>query len=153
MDACWTDREQEPLPTPSQDRADASLPSSMLDHDEVLACEIIDKLESSIISYMASKHAVGRAVRRRVAEWGSASVRLNAVCPGPTNTPLLQGCMDDPLTSDAIEGLSIPLGRRGEPEDVANTVAFLSGEQANWIHGSILYVDGGNDAEIRPDRY
>jgi len=126
---------------------------AMLEHNEAEACEIIDKLESSIIAYMASKNAIGRAVRRRAAEWGKASVRLNAVCPGPTNTPLLQGCIDDPLTSDAIESLSIPLGRRGEPEDVANTVAFLSGEQANWIHGSILYVDGGNDAEIRPDRY
>ncbi len=126
---------------------------AMLDHNEAEACEIIDKLESSIIAYMASKNAIGRAVRRRAAEWGKASVRLNAVCPGPTNTPLLQDCIDDPLTGDAIANLKIPLGRRGEPEDVANTVWFLSGEQANWMHGSILYVDGGNDAEMRPDRY
>lgn len=126
---------------------------AMLEHNEAEACEVIDKLESSIVAYMASKHAVGRAVRRRAGEWGRASVRLNAVCPGPTNTPLLQGCIDDPLTSEAIKSLSIPLGRRGEPEDIANSVWFLSGEQANWIHGSILYVDGGNDAEIRPDRY
>jgi NAD(P)-dependent dehydrogenase (short-subunit alcohol dehydrogenase family) len=126
---------------------------AMLEHNEAEACEVVDKLESSIIAYMASKHAVGRAVRRRAAEWGKVSVRLNAVCPGPTNTPLLQGCIDDPLTREAIENLRIPLGRRGEPEDVANTVWFLSGEQANWMHGSILYVDGGNDAEMRPDSY
>ncbi|MCH7600665.1 MAG: SDR family oxidoreductase, partial [Myxococcales bacterium] len=86
-------------------------------------------------------------------ELARKNVLCNAVCPGPTNTPLLQGCIDDPLTSEAIKSLSIPLGRRGEPEDIANSVWFLSGEQANWIHGSILYVDGGNDAEIRPDRY
>jgi NAD(P)-dependent dehydrogenase (short-subunit alcohol dehydrogenase family) len=127
---------------------------AMLAHDEAAACELIDKDENSILAYMGSKNAVGRAVRRRAGEWGRASVRLNAVCPGPVNTPLLQGCIDDPLTAGAIEGLSIPLGRRGEPEDVAKTVWFLSSpEQAGWIHGSVLYVDGGNDAEIRPDRY
>jgi NAD(P)-dependent dehydrogenase (short-subunit alcohol dehydrogenase family) len=126
---------------------------AMLEHNEAEACEIIDKLENPVIAYMASKHAVGRAVRRRAGDWGRASVRLNAVCPGPTNTPLLQQSIDDPKTSAAVENLSIPLGRRGEPVDVANTVWFLSSDQADWIHGSILYVDGGNDAEIRPDRY
>ncbi len=126
---------------------------AMLENDEAAACELIDKDENSVLAYIGSKNAVGRAVRHRAGAWGRASVRLNAVCPGPVNTPLLQKCMDDPLTGGAIESLSIPLGRRGEPEDVANTVWFLSAEQAGWIHGSIFYVDGGNDAEIRPDRY
>jgi NAD(P)-dependent dehydrogenase (short-subunit alcohol dehydrogenase family) len=127
---------------------------AMLDHDEAAACELIDKDENSILAYMGSKNAVGRAVRRRAADWGHASVRLNAVCPGPVNTPLLKACIDDPKTGGAIASLSIPLGRRGEPEDIAKTVWFLSSpEQAGWIHGSVLYVDGGNDAEIRPDRY
>lgn len=126
---------------------------AMLEHDEALACELVDKNENSILAYMGSKNAVGRAVRRRAGEWGRASVRLNAVCPGPTNTALLEGCENDPLTADAIKSLSIPLGRRGEPEDISNLIWFLSSEQASWIHGSVMYVDGGNDAEIRPDRF
>ncbi len=126
---------------------------AMLDNNESEACEIIDKLDSSIVAYMGSKNAVGRAVRRRAAQWGQARVRLNAVCPGPVNTPLLQESIDDPVTSDAVANLSIPLGRRGEPEDIADAVWFLAGEQASWIHGSILYVDGGNDAEIRSDAF
>lgn len=126
---------------------------AMLDHDEALACELIDKHDNSILAYMGSKNAVGRAVRRRASEWGRAAVRLNAVCPGPTETPLLKDCEDDPLTGGAIGNLSIPLGRRGQPEDIANLVAFLSGDQASWIHGSVVYIDGGNDAEIRPDRF
>ena len=70
-----------------------------------------------------------------------------------TNTALLEDCENDPLTADAIKNLSIPLGRRGEPEDIANLVWFLSSNQASWVHGSVIYVDGGNDAEIRPDRF
>ncbi len=126
---------------------------AMLEHDEALACELVDKDENSILAYMGSKNAVGRAVRRRAGEWGRGSVRLNAVCPGPTNTALLKDCENDPLTADAIKNLSIPLGRRGEPEDIANLVWFLSSDQASWVHGSVIYVDGGNDAEIRPDRF
>jgi NAD(P)-dependent dehydrogenase (short-subunit alcohol dehydrogenase family) len=126
---------------------------AMLEHDEEKACKIIDEADSPILAYMGSKNAVGRAVRRRADEWGKAGVRLNAVCPGPVNTPLLQGTIDDPATRDAIAKLNIPLGRRGEPAEIAGLIAFMSGSDASWVHGSIFYIDGGNDASIRPDRY
>ena len=126
---------------------------AMLDHDEEEACRIIDEMDSPIVAYMGSKNAVGRAVRRRAGEWGGEGVRLNAVCPGPTETPLLQGTIDDPTTKAAVESLDIPLGRRGQPEDIAKLVSFVAGDDASWIHGSVFYVDGGNDATIRPDRY
>jgi len=126
---------------------------SMLDHNEEEACEMIDKEENSILAYLGSKNAVGRAVRRRAGEWGNASVRLNAVCPGPVETPLLQGCIDDPVQGPAIANLNIPLGRRGQPEDIAKLVWFLSSDDASWVHGSIYYCDGGNDADIRPELF
>ncbi len=135
------------------DFAEMPFVHAMLEHREADACQIIDDANSPILAYMCSKHALGRAVRRRAGEWGKAGVRLNAVCPGPTNTPLLQGTIDDPATKAAVEGLDIPLGRRGEPVDVANLVSFLCSPEASWIHGSIYYVDGGNDATVRPDRY
>jgi NAD(P)-dependent dehydrogenase (short-subunit alcohol dehydrogenase family) len=99
------------------------------------------------------EHALGRAVRRRACKWGDARIRLNGVAPGPVQTPLLQGALDDPDTGDAVRGLNVPIGRWGEPEEVAALVAFLFGPEARWIHGSIFYIDGGNDAAIRPDRY
>jgi NAD(P)-dependent dehydrogenase (short-subunit alcohol dehydrogenase family) len=126
---------------------------AMLDHDEEEACRIIDEMDNPIVAYMGSKNAVGRAVRRRAGEWGAEGVRLNAVCPGPTETALLQGTIDDPATKAAVESLDIPLGRRGQPEDIAKLVSFVAGEDATWIHGSVFYIDGGNDATIRPDRY
>jgi NAD(P)-dependent dehydrogenase (short-subunit alcohol dehydrogenase family) len=126
---------------------------ALLDGDEERAARVIDEQDSPIVAYMGSKHALGRAVRRRVRPFGSAGVRLNGVAPGPVRTPLLQATLDDPATRGAIESIDLPLGRFGEPDDVARLVSFLLSPDASWIHGSIVYVDGGNDAEIRPDRY
>jgi NAD(P)-dependent dehydrogenase (short-subunit alcohol dehydrogenase family) len=127
--------------------------TALLGGDEEEARRIVDAGGNSIIAYLGSKHALGRAVRRRAGEWGRAGVRLNAVAPGPVKTPLLAGDMADPVTGAAIGKLSIPLGRMGEPGEIAELAAFLLGAQASWIHGSIFYIDGGNDAEIRPDRF
>jgi NAD(P)-dependent dehydrogenase (short-subunit alcohol dehydrogenase family) len=66
---------------------------------------------------------------------------------------LLQATFDDPVFGDAARSLEVPLGRLGEPRDVANLVAFLLGPEAAWIHGGIYYVDGGNDAVWRPDAF
>ena len=126
---------------------------ALLEHDEIEACRIIDEEDSGPIAYMGSKHALGRAVRRRVRRWGDACVRLKGVCPGPIRTALLEAELQDPGTAAPIENIDIPIGRWGEPEDIAKLVAFLLGPDAQWIHGSIVYADGGNDAEIRPDRY
>jgi len=126
---------------------------ALLAHDEAEAARIIDEMDSGPIAYMGSKHALGRALRRRVRTWGDARVRLNGVCPGPVRTPLLEAGLADPATHDAIENIDIPIGRWGQPSDIAEMVGFLLEPRAGWIHGSMFYVDGGNDAEIRPDRY
>ena len=126
---------------------------ALLAHDEAEAARVVDAAQSSIIAYLGSKHALGRAVRRRAPAWGRAGVRLNAIAPGPVRTPLLEGDLADPVTGAAIRKLSVPLGRMGEPEEVAELAAFLLGPKASWIHGGVYYIDGGNDAEIRPDRF
>jgi NAD(P)-dependent dehydrogenase (short-subunit alcohol dehydrogenase family) len=106
-----------------------------------------------ILAYLGSKHALARAVRRRAGAWGRAGVRLNAVAPGPVRTPLLQGDMDDPVTGAAIKRFPVPLGRVAEPEEIAELAAFLLGPAGSFIQGSIYYIDGGSDAEMRPDRF
>jgi NAD(P)-dependent dehydrogenase (short-subunit alcohol dehydrogenase family) len=127
--------------------------AALLAHDEAGAHRILEETGEPFLAYAGSKNALGRALRRRAGEWGGAGVRLNAVCPGPVETPLLEGGLDDPRFGEAIRTLQVPLGRRGQPEDIAGLVSFLLGPEASWIHGSIYYIDGGNDAEVRPDRF
>lgn len=126
---------------------------ALLDHDEKKACRLIDETGDPVLAYFGSKNALGKAVRRRAAKWAMAGVRLNAVAPGPVKTPLLQADMDDPLTGAAVRELRVPLGRMAEPHEIAELIAFLLGPHGSWIHGSIYFIDGGIDAEIRPDRY
>lgn len=126
--------------------------SAMLDGDEAKARELIAS-ENGFMAYGGSKHALCCAVRRRTETWGSAGVRLNAIAPGSTQTPLLQGTIDHPLYSKGLASLKEPLGRNAAPEEIANAIAFLQSPDASFVHGSILYADGGNDAAMRLDRF
>jgi NAD(P)-dependent dehydrogenase (short-subunit alcohol dehydrogenase family) len=125
---------------------------ALLDNDESRARELV-AAENGFVAYAGSKHALCRAVRRRATRWGQAGVRLNGICPGPTRTPLLQGSIDHPVFGKGVESLEIPIGRMAQPEEIASVIDFMLGPDAAYIHGSILYVDGGNDASMRPDRF
>lgn len=125
---------------------------ALLDHDEARAHELLEK-ENGFIAYGGSKHALSRAVRRRAPQWGKAGVRLNGIAPGPTRTPLMDGAAAHPVWGKGVEALSVPLGRWAEPVEIAATIAFLLGPEASYIHGSIVFADGGNDAELRPDGF
>jgi NAD(P)-dependent dehydrogenase (short-subunit alcohol dehydrogenase family) len=133
--------------------AESSLAHAMLDHDEALARRLADDEYSGQAVYMISKNALGRAVRRRALEWGDAGVRLNAVAPGPVETPLLQGGLETPGDGDAIRAFKVPVGRFGRPDEIAGVIRFLLAPEAGFVHGSIWYADGGADANVRPDRY
>jgi NAD(P)-dependent dehydrogenase (short-subunit alcohol dehydrogenase family) len=126
---------------------------AMLDGDEDRAGRLIDEIGSGPLAYMASKHALGRAIRRRAVAWGEARVPLNGVAPGPVRTPLYEADRAAPGTGEAIRNLKVPMGPLAEPGVIAGLIAFLLGPEAGWIHGSIYYIDGGMDAAIRPDRF
>jgi NAD(P)-dependent dehydrogenase (short-subunit alcohol dehydrogenase family) len=105
------------------------------------------------LAYAGSKNALTVAVRRRVAAWGAAGVRLNTVAPGATETPLLQAGLEDPRFSEAIKNFVAPLARRAEPSEIASVVAFLMGSGASFVHGAQFCVDGGIDALMRPTQF
>jgi NAD(P)-dependent dehydrogenase (short-subunit alcohol dehydrogenase family) len=132
---------------------DSALVKAMLDHDEAESRRIADEELGGQAVYMLSKHALGCAIRRRCLDWGEAGVRLNAVAPGPVDTPLLRGGLETPGDGDLIRGFKIPVGRFGEPEEIAGVVSYLLSPQTAFVHGAIWYVDGGADANVRPDRY
>jgi 3alpha-hydroxysteroid 3-dehydrogenase len=102
-------------------------------------------------AYGMSKLALTRAVRRRAGTWGEQRVRLNALAPGPVDTPLLQGALADPVLGPLTEALPVPLGRRATAAEIAGLVAFLLSPAAGYVHGAVLFADGGTDALLRPD--
>jgi NAD(P)-dependent dehydrogenase (short-subunit alcohol dehydrogenase family) len=106
-------------------------------------------------AYSGSKQAVARWMRRHTAEYAAQGIRMNAVAPGYTETPMTAAVKDDPNYGDAIRQFvaSIPVGRPGAPEDMAKAVSFLFSEDAAFICGSVLFVDGGHDAMMRPDQF
>ncbi|MDJ0786288.1 MAG: SDR family oxidoreductase [Myxococcota bacterium] len=108
---------------------------------------------NGFFAYAGSKHALSRAVRRRAGEYGRAGIRLNGIAPGATRTPLLEGGASHPVFGKGMAQLDIPLGRHAEPDEIAGVIEFLLGPAAAYVHGSIVYADGGNDAAIRPDRF
>jgi 3-oxoacyl-[acyl-carrier protein] reductase len=89
------------------------------------------------VSYAASKHAIESYSRSAAAEIGKYGITVNIVTPGPIQTGY--------LTPKAVKEIAAatPLGRVGEPEDIADVVVFLASEQARWITGQLIYVGGG----------
>ena len=132
--------------------ASGAIAEACLDDDEDGA-QLLARDAHPAVAYAASKVAIGKAVRRRVQSFGERGVRLNAVAPGAFLTPLLQQGLDDPETGDLIRGLPIPLGRFGEPDDIAAVIVWLLSDEARYVHGSTLFVDGGTDALLSPDRF
>lgn len=133
--------------------ADGELSRACLAADETEAKRLAAAMHGTI-AYAGAKLALARWVRRHApsAPWAGAGIRLNAVAPGPITTPLLQAGLDDPVLGPAIRGLPVPLGAMGAPEQVASAVAFLLGEGARFCCGSVLFVDGGTDAMMFPER-
>lgn len=92
-------------------------------------------------AYTASKHAVIGITKVAAMEAGPFGVRVNAVCPGATNTDMLHRFADAP-TREKIAG-DVPLGRLGEPADIAAAICFLASPRAAYVNGEELKVDGG----------
>jgi NAD(P)-dependent dehydrogenase (short-subunit alcohol dehydrogenase family) len=99
--------------------------------------------------YSAAKGALLALTRGAAVEWGPRGVRVNAVAPGPTHTPLIDawiGAQDDPATFQREVEATIPQHRLGSPEEVAATVAFLASDEAAHITGASVAIDGGYTA-------
>ena len=92
------------------------------------------------VHYCASKAAVLGFTKCLAREVGSRGIRVNAICPGPTNTRLMAGISPD-YAKAMIQ--SIPLGRIGEPEEVANTAVFLASDESSFFTGQTLAANGG----------
>lgn len=126
---------------------------SLVEGEQDKALDMADEMETQAV-YSASKRAIARWMRRNSTAYAADGVRMNAVAPGYTRTPMTQKVEEDPTYGPAIKEFvaSIPVGRAGMPEDIANAVSFLLGPQGSFVCGSVLFVDGGHDAQFRPDQ-
>jgi NAD(P)-dependent dehydrogenase (short-subunit alcohol dehydrogenase family) len=96
--------------------------------------------------YVVSKHGVVALTESMALDYASFSVRVNCVCPGFVDTPLLRQTIDaqpEPHRARLYWTSLHPLGRLGQPDDVAGAVLFLASDDARWITGATLPVDGG----------
>lgn len=100
-------------------------------------------------AYCASKGATLAFTRALAAELGPRGIRVNALCPGPTDTPMLRGefaSTGDPHAERQATIDGIPLGRLGRAEEIADVACFLASDGASFVTGATLLVDGGRTA-------
>jgi NAD(P)-dependent dehydrogenase (short-subunit alcohol dehydrogenase family) len=98
---------------------------------------------TSQISYTASKGGVLAMSRELGVQFARSGVRVNALCPGPVNTPLLQELFAKDPERAARRLVHVPMGRFAEPEEIASAAAFLASDDASFITASSFIVDGG----------
>ncbi len=96
----------------------------------------------TVPGYAASKGAIGQLTMAFANEWASKGVNVNAIAPGYISTDNTEALRNNPVRSKAILE-RIPAGRWGEPEDFAGPIVFLCSAASDYIHGTIMLVDGG----------
>ncbi len=107
---------------------------------------------TSQISYTASKGAVLSMSRELGVEFGRRGVRVNALCPGPVNTPLLEELFSTDPASASKRLVHIPMGRFGEVREIAQSALFLASDDSSFVTASAFMVDGGlSGAYVTPE--
>src|SRR5579885_359281 len=107
---------------------------------------------TSQISYTASKGGVLALSRELGVQFARDGIRVNALCPGPVNTPLLQELFAKDPERAARRLVHVPIGRFAEPLEIANAVLFLASDDSSFITASQFLVDGGiSGAYVTPE--
>lgn len=125
------------------------------DEERVLeiAKDIPDNLRPH--AYSSSKHALARWVRRVSPSWATDGLRINAVAPGNTTTPMTKGMTEEQMDAALLIPIPTRYGRKEflDAEEIANGIVFLASKKASGINGTILFIDGGIDALLRSERF
>ena len=102
--------------------------------------------QKNVVAYSTSKHAMIGLTRSMAVDMASRNVRVNCVCPGTVNTPMIQSIIEldsDPDKLKKVLDKMHPLGRIAQPSEIGEVIAFLASERASFMTGSIVVVDGG----------
>ncbi|WP_338471184.1 SDR family oxidoreductase [Niallia sp. XMNu-256] len=91
-------------------------------------------------AYSATKHAVIGLTKTIAGEYGRENIRINVIAPGTNETPMVKAFPPEAIKEMAE---SVPMGRLGQPHEVADVVDFLLSDESSYIHGAIISIDGG----------
>jgi NAD(P)-dependent dehydrogenase (short-subunit alcohol dehydrogenase family) len=118
----------------------------------IRAVRVFGPVGSALI-YAASKIAVSRWVRSHAIrpEWAGAGIRLNALAPGAILTPLLEEQLASKRQAKAVQRFPVPVGGFGDAGQLADWIRFMLSDAADFLCGSIIFVDGGTDAHFRTE--
>lgn len=100
---------------------------------------------AGVTAYCASKGAVHQITRAMALDYVKDGIRINAVCPGEVNTPMLASERSEPVTPELMQQLAdtVPMGRLAEPVEIARVVLFLASDAASYMTGALVNVDAG----------
>ena len=103
---------------------------------------------AGVIAYCASKGAVHQITRAMALDYVNDGIRINAVCPGEVNTPMLASERSEPVTPELMQQLAdtVPMGRLAEPVEIARVVLFMASDAASYMTGTMVNVDAGYTA-------
>lgn len=125
--------------------------------DEQRCLEIAEEIPPTLgaSAYASSKHALARWVRRVSGSWATDGLRINAVAPGNTTTPMTQGMTTEQKDMALLIPIPTRYGTRSflDAQEIANGITFLASPLASGINGIILFIDGGIDALLRSERF
>jgi NAD(P)-dependent dehydrogenase (short-subunit alcohol dehydrogenase family) len=93
--------------------------------------------------YCATKHAVNGLTKSAAIDYAASGIRINAIAPGAIRTPMLHTIMNENPGQEQAAVAAIPMQRMGRPEEVANAILWLCSDEAAYITGQVLGVDGG----------
>jgi meso-butanediol dehydrogenase/(S,S)-butanediol dehydrogenase/diacetyl reductase len=103
---------------------------------------------AGVAAYCASKGAVHNLTRALAMDHAADGIRVNAVCPGEVNTPMLQSERAEPVTEQLLAKIAatVPMGRLADPDEIARVVCFLASDDASYMTGAMVSVDAGYGA-------
>ena len=96
-------------------------------------------------AYTASKGGVVALSRAMASTYAADNIRVNVVCPGPVDTAMMGGMFGDPQVREAYR-TAVPLGRIGHPAEIAQMILYLASDDASWVTGNVMVIDGGGNA-------
>ncbi|MEB3021810.1 SDR family oxidoreductase [[Mycobacterium] crassicus] len=125
------------------------------DVDKALRAVQLFGKNSAAIIYAASKIAVSRWVRRHAVtgDWAGVGIRLNVLAPGAIMTPLLAEQLANPKEAKSVKAFPVPVGGYGDAGQLADWMLFMLSDAADFMCGSVVFVDGGSDSYFRADSW